>query len=63
MKLDPKYICDKCGMSSDFLDKVFEKQDSNPRLCEPCNVAFRELYHIWCGRPVIARKKKFFGII
>lgn len=68
MKIEAKYICDKCGMTSTFLHRVFEQQDELPRLCEPCLVAFKNQYRLWCNDPeplkkvLNAEKNTFFRL-
>jgi hypothetical protein len=58
MRIEAKYICDKCGMQSGFLDRVFEKQDSKPRLCEPCLDRFKQVYASWCMFELETPKKR-----
>jgi hypothetical protein len=58
MRIEAKYICDKCGMQSGFLDRVFEKQDSKPRLCGPCQVRFKKVYESWCEACEFEQPKK-----
>ena len=61
MRQPTRYICDRCGLKSDYLPMVFP-EDYNSRLCEPCQILFRKEYKVWCNdpKPVDPKPKRFF---
>jgi hypothetical protein len=44
------YVCDRCGLKSDYLPKVFDK-DYDSRLCDMCYGFFMKEYKLWCNDP------------